>query len=134
NRMRKKSSQKEIRIIWNNVQRVNHKNQFIPTSVLTRTGKIPVITARASGTNNVSTARHSFNRQVVPTNAAMKVNNVKPIVNNARPKSDFHKSVSPLRKSLNRTTTLRTNFSYQKVNIAEVNAVSVVGGKKGNYC
>ncbi|GKE46866.1 hypothetical protein Tco_1478124, partial [Tanacetum coccineum] len=45
--------------------------------VLTRTGKIPVNTARASGTNNVSTARHNFNRHAVPTNAAMKVNTVK---------------------------------------------------------
>ncbi|GJX88057.1 hypothetical protein Tco_0340071 [Tanacetum coccineum] len=85
NSMRKKSSQREIRPIWNNVQRVNHKNQFVPTAVLTRTGKIPVNTARASGTNNVSTARHNFNRQAVPTNAAMKVNTVKPIVNRVRP-------------------------------------------------
>ncbi|GKA75837.1 putative ribonuclease H-like domain-containing protein [Tanacetum coccineum] len=81
NKLRKKSSQREIRPIWNNVQRVNHQNQFVPTAVLTRTGKIPVSTARASGTNNVSTARHNFNRQAVPTNAAMKVNTVKPIVN-----------------------------------------------------
>ncbi|GJW00840.1 ribonuclease H-like domain-containing protein [Tanacetum coccineum] len=119
NRMRKKSSQREIRPIWNNVQRVNHKNQFVPTAVLTRTGKIPVNTVRTSGTNTVNTARHNFNRQAVPTNAAMKVNTVKPIVNNARPKGDFRKSVSPFRKSLNKTTTLRTNFSYQKVNTAE---------------
>ncbi|GKF44863.1 hypothetical protein Tco_0131415, partial [Tanacetum coccineum] len=35
NSMRKKSSQREIRPIWNNVQRVNHKNQFVPTAVLT---------------------------------------------------------------------------------------------------
>ncbi|GJU38483.1 putative ribonuclease H-like domain-containing protein [Tanacetum coccineum] len=54
NSMRMKSSQREIRPIWNNV---------------------------ASGTNNVSTARHHFNRQTVPTNAAIKVNTVKPIVN-----------------------------------------------------
>ncbi|GJU75103.1 putative ribonuclease H-like domain-containing protein [Tanacetum coccineum] len=130
NRMRKKSSQREIRPIWNNVQRMNHRNQFVPKAVLTRTGKIPVNTARASGTNTVNTARHNVNRQAVPTNAANIVNTVKPIVNNARPKSDFHKSVSPFRKSLNRTTTLRTNFSYQKVNTAEVNAVSAVGGKR----
>ncbi|GJT00534.1 putative ribonuclease H-like domain-containing protein [Tanacetum coccineum] len=103
NNMRKKSSQREIRPIWNNVQRVNHKNQFVPTSVLTRTGKIPVNTARASGTNNVSTARHDFNRQAVPTNVAMKVNIVKLIVNRVRPAN---------------------------VNTAEVNAVSAVGGKR----
>ncbi|GKA33412.1 putative ribonuclease H-like domain-containing protein [Tanacetum coccineum] len=130
NRMRKKSSQREIRPIWNNVQRMNHKNQFVPKAILTRTGKIPVNTARASGTNTINTARHNVNRQAVPTNAANIVNTVKPIVNNARLKSDFHKFVSPFRKSLNRITSLRTKFSYQKVNTAEVNAVSAVGGKR----
>ncbi|GJT84740.1 putative ribonuclease H-like domain-containing protein [Tanacetum coccineum] len=33
---------------WNNVQRVNKQNQFVPSVVLIRTGKIPVSTARAS--------------------------------------------------------------------------------------
>ncbi|GJU05649.1 hypothetical protein Tco_1122079 [Tanacetum coccineum] len=130
NRMSKGSSQREIRPVWNNVQRMNHQNQFVPKAVLTRTGKIPVNTARTSGTNTVNTARHNFNRQAVPINAARKVNTVKPIVNNARPKAGFHKSVSPFRKSFNRTTTLRTNFSKQKVNTAEVNAVSAVKGKR----
>ncbi|GJX11406.1 hypothetical protein Tco_0201265 [Tanacetum coccineum] len=97
NKLRKKSSQREIRPIWNNVQRVNHQNQFVPTAVLTRTDKISVSTTRASSTNNVSTARHNFNKQAVPTNAAMKVDTVKPIVN--------------------------------RVDSAEENAVSVVGGK-----
>ncbi|GJV80507.1 hypothetical protein Tco_1516377, partial [Tanacetum coccineum] len=43
-------------------------------SVLTRTGRIPV-----------NTARHHFNSQAVPTNAARKVYTVKPIVNNDYP-------------------------------------------------
>ncbi|GJU95656.1 ribonuclease H-like domain-containing protein [Tanacetum coccineum] len=59
---------------------------FFPKAVLTRTGKIQVNTTRTSGTNIVNTARHNFNRQAVSTNAARKVNTVKPIVNNARPK------------------------------------------------
>ncbi|GJV45500.1 putative ribonuclease H-like domain-containing protein [Tanacetum coccineum] len=130
NSMRMKSSQREIRPIWNNVQRVNHQNQFVPTAVLTRTGKIPVNTARASGTKNVSTARHSFNRQAVLTSAAMKVNTVKPIVNRVRPTTVFHKTHSPFSKPFNKTTTLRTNFSKQKVNTAKLNAVSVVEGKR----
>ncbi|GJT41449.1 putative ribonuclease H-like domain-containing protein [Tanacetum coccineum] len=33
---------------WNNVQRVNKQNQFVPSAVLTRTGKIPVNTTKAS--------------------------------------------------------------------------------------
>ncbi|GJT01838.1 putative ribonuclease H-like domain-containing protein [Tanacetum coccineum] len=80
NRLNRISSQRGIRPIWNNVQRVNNQNKFVPTAVLTRTGKILVNTARASGTKNVSTARHSFNRQAVLTSVAMKVNIVKPIL------------------------------------------------------
>ncbi|GJY69446.1 hypothetical protein Tco_0472428 [Tanacetum coccineum] len=57
-----------------------------------------LVNRRAMGTNNVSTARHNFNRQAVPTNAAMKVNTVKTIL-------------------------------HTKVNTAEVNALSAVGGK-----
>ncbi|GJX38807.1 putative ribonuclease H-like domain-containing protein [Tanacetum coccineum] len=119
NRLNKNSSQREIRPIWNNVQRVNNQNQFVPRAVLTRTGKIPVNTARASGTKNVSTARHSFNRQAVLTSAAMKVNTVKPIVNRVRPTTVFHKTHSPFSRPFNKTTTLRTNFSKQKVNTAK---------------
>ncbi|GJS64518.1 hypothetical protein Tco_0679082 [Tanacetum coccineum] len=136
----KGTGQRENRPVWNNVNRVNHQNQFVPTAVLTRTGKIQVNTARASSTNNVntvrasstkdvSTARHNFNSQAVPTNAARKVNTVKPIVNNVRPKTIFHKTYSPIRRPFNRTTTSRTKFSNQKVNTAEVKSVSAVGGK-----
>ncbi|GKC25162.1 hypothetical protein Tco_1027312 [Tanacetum coccineum] len=129
-RMCKGTGQRENRPVWNNVQRVNHQNQFVPTAVLTRTGRIQVNTARASSTNNVNTARHNFNSQAVPTNAARKVHTVKPIVNNVRPKTIFHKTYSPIRRPFNRTTVLRTKFSNQKVNTAEVKAVSVVGGKR----
>ncbi|GJS78216.1 putative ribonuclease H-like domain-containing protein [Tanacetum coccineum] len=92
NRMSKGSSQREIRPVWNNVQRMNHQNQFVPKAVLTRTGKIPVNTTRTSDTNTVNTARHNFNRHAVPINAIGK---------------------------LILTIALRTNFSKQKVNTAE---------------
>ncbi|GKB47231.1 hypothetical protein Tco_0897984 [Tanacetum coccineum] len=110
NRMSKWSSQREIRPVWNNVQRMNHQNQFVPTAVLTRTRMIPVNTARISDTNTLNTARHNFNSQAIPIKVARKVNTVKPIVNNARPKAGFHKFVSPFRKSFNKTTALRTIF------------------------
>ncbi|GJX01086.1 putative ribonuclease H-like domain-containing protein [Tanacetum coccineum] len=87
-------------------------------------------TARASGTKNVSTARHSFNIQAVLTSAAMKVNTIKPIMNRVKPTIVFHKTHSPFSKPSNKTITLRTNFSKQKVNTAKVNAVSAVGGKR----
>ncbi|GKC43172.1 hypothetical protein Tco_1060894 [Tanacetum coccineum] len=120
----------ENKPIWKNVQRVNHKNQFVPTTVLTRTGKIPVNTVRTSDTNTVNTARHNFNRQAVLTNAARKISIVKPFVNRVRPKTVFHKTHSPLRMPFNNTAALRTNFSKQKVNTADVKPVSAVGGKR----
>ncbi|GJS07439.1 putative ribonuclease H-like domain-containing protein [Tanacetum coccineum] len=81
----KGNGQRENRLVWNNVQKVNHQNKFVPTAVQTGTGRIQVNTARASSTNNVSTARHNFNSQAVSTNPARKVNTVKPIVNNDYP-------------------------------------------------
>ncbi|GJT23760.1 putative ribonuclease H-like domain-containing protein [Tanacetum coccineum] len=126
----RKSSQRELRPMWNNVQRINKQNQFVPAAVLTRTGKILVNTTRASGTKNVSTARQSFNRQAVLTNTAMKVNTVKPIVNRVRPANVFHKTHSQSSRPFKKTTVLSINFSKQKVNTAKVNAVSAVGGKR----
>ncbi|GJV84879.1 hypothetical protein Tco_1524777 [Tanacetum coccineum] len=83
NSMKRNSSQREIRPIWNNVQRVNHMNQFVPIAVLTRTGKILVNTARASVRpktvfhktrspfsrpfNNTTALRTNFTKQKVNT-------------------------------------------------------------------
>ncbi|GJV85049.1 hypothetical protein Tco_1524947 [Tanacetum coccineum] len=66
----------------------------------------------------------------VLTSAAMKVNTVKPIVNKVRPTIVFHKTHSPFLSPFNKTTSLRTNFSKQKVNTAKVNAVSAIEGKR----
>ncbi|GJY00503.1 putative ribonuclease H-like domain-containing protein [Tanacetum coccineum] len=114
---------------WNNVQRVNKQNQFVPLAVQTRTGNNPVNTAKASSTNNFSTARQNVNRQTVLTSTALKVNTVKPIVNNVRPANVFHKTHSQSSRPFKRTTVLRTNFSNQKVYTAKVKEVSTVGGK-----
>ncbi|GJZ99734.1 hypothetical protein Tco_0672285 [Tanacetum coccineum] len=81
----KGTGQGENRPVWNNVQRLNHQNQFVPTAV-----------PRASSTNNVNTARHNFSSQAIPTNAARKVHTVKPIVNNVRLKLFFIKLIQLL--------------------------------------
>ncbi|GJY01225.1 putative ribonuclease H-like domain-containing protein [Tanacetum coccineum] len=104
---------------WNNVQRVNKQNQFVPSAVLTRTGIIPVNTARTSSTKNFSTARQSVNRQTVLTSTAMKVNTVKPIMNRVRPVNVFYKTHSSSSRPFKRPTVLRTDFSKQKVNTAK---------------
>ncbi|GJS38135.1 putative ribonuclease H-like domain-containing protein [Tanacetum coccineum] len=115
----KGNGQGENRPVWNNVQRLNHQNKFVPTAILTRTGRIPV-----------NIASHNFNRQAVSTSAARKVNAIIPIVNENRPRNNLNKSHLPIRRPFNRTTTPRTNLSNQKVNTAEVKAVSAIGGKR----
>ncbi|GKC85285.1 hypothetical protein Tco_1141002, partial [Tanacetum coccineum] len=88
-------------------------------AVLTRTGRIPI-----------NTASHNCNSQAVSTSAARKVNAVRPIVNENRPRNNFHKTYSPIKRPFNRTTAPRTKFSNQKVNTAEVKAVSDVEEKR----
>ncbi|GKF97361.1 hypothetical protein Tco_0293182 [Tanacetum coccineum] len=108
----KDTGQGENRPVWNNVQRLNHQNKFVPKAILTKTGIFPVNTAS----------------QVATTSTARKVNTARPIVNEIRPGNNFYKSHSPIRRPFNRTTTPRTDFSNHKVNIAGVKAVSAVGG------
>ncbi|GKB38287.1 putative ribonuclease H-like domain-containing protein, partial [Tanacetum coccineum] len=52
--------QGEKRLVWNNVQRMNHKNKFVPKAVLTKTGKFPINATRqnlSSQTASSSTVR-----------------------------------------------------------------------------
>ncbi|GJS53188.1 putative ribonuclease H-like domain-containing protein, partial [Tanacetum coccineum] len=128
-RVSKGTGPKENRPVWNNMKRMNHQNQFIPTALLTRTGKLQVNTTKTSGTNKVSIAIQNTNCQAVPTSAGRKVNTVKPKVNDNRPKTTFHKVHSYFKRPFQRTTATKTNFSNQKVNTAGDKAVSAVGEK-----
>ncbi|GKE45821.1 hypothetical protein Tco_1473105 [Tanacetum coccineum] len=127
--MSKGNGTRERKPTWNNVQRVNKQNQFVPLAVQTRTGNNPLNTAKASSTNSFSTARQKVNKQTVLTSTALKVNTVKPIVNDVRPANVFHKTHSPSSRPFKRTTVLRTNFSKQKVYTVKVKEVSTVGRK-----
>ncbi|GJS33965.1 retrovirus-related pol polyprotein from transposon TNT 1-94 [Tanacetum coccineum] len=49
--LRKGTGHKEVRPIWNNTQRINHQNKFVPTTVLTRVSKEKVNTVRVNGVN-----------------------------------------------------------------------------------
>ncbi|GJY88791.1 hypothetical protein Tco_0503419 [Tanacetum coccineum] len=69
--------------------------------------------------------------QAVSTSAARKVNAVRPIVNENRPRNNFHKSHSPIRRPFNRTTAPRAKFSNQKVNTEEVKDKSSEAKNKG---
>ncbi|GJY10005.1 putative ribonuclease H-like domain-containing protein [Tanacetum coccineum] len=113
----KGTGQGENRPVWNNVQRLNHQNKFVPKAVLTKTGIFPV-----------NTARQNLSSQAATTSTTRKVNTARPIVNEIKPRNNFYKSHSPNRRPFNRTKAPRTKFSNQKVNTASLKAVSAVGG------
>ncbi|GJR02036.1 putative ribonuclease H-like domain-containing protein [Tanacetum coccineum] len=87
----KATCQREVRPVWNNAQRVNHQNKltyphprrnFVPSSVITNPGKVPV-----------NTTKQSFSRAAVSNSIARDVNIVasRPTVNGAKPSSNvFH--------------------------------------------
>ncbi|GJZ19851.1 hypothetical protein Tco_0556441 [Tanacetum coccineum] len=106
--------QRENKPVWNNVQRLNHQNKFVPTPVLTRTGRFPINTAS----------------QAASTNTARKVNTVRPILNEIRPRNNFFKSHSPTRRPFYKTTTPKDNFLNHTVNTAGGKTVSAIGGKR----
>ncbi|GJS59058.1 putative ribonuclease H-like domain-containing protein [Tanacetum coccineum] len=106
----KGTGQGENRPVWNNVQRLNHQNKFVPKAVLTKTGIFPV-----------NTARQNLSSQAATTSTARKVNTARPIVNEIRLRNNFYKSHSPIRRPFNRTTSPKANFSNRKVNTVEDN-------------
>nr|GEW10007.1 copia protein [Tanacetum cinerariifolium] len=115
----KSTGPKENRPVWNTVQILNHQNKFVPTRVLTKTGRFPI-----------NAARQNFSSQTSSTSIARKDNTTKPVVNEIRPRNNVYKLHLPIKSPFNRTTTPKDNFSYHKVNTAGDKTVSVVGGNK----
>ncbi|GJU61440.1 putative ribonuclease H-like domain-containing protein [Tanacetum coccineum] len=137
--MNKKQSQdpkqKKIRPSWNNTQRLNHKNQFVPIAVLTRSGTIPFNTDRSSGTNHVSTARQNVstarqNCPAIPTRTVGKVSTVSTKMNDYSPNTNFKTNHSSIKRPLSSSEALATKSSKPKVHTVRGKQVSVAGVKR----
>ncbi|GJR78299.1 putative ribonuclease H-like domain-containing protein [Tanacetum coccineum] len=134
---------RENKPVWNNTNRVNHFNKFVPTAVLTRAGTIPVNTVRPSSTNQVSTARQNARisitnqvssarpniSQTVLTSPNKTVSTARPIVHDFRPRH-FSKSHSPNKTPFQKSTAPKPNFSNQEVSTGKVKSVSAIEGKR----
>ncbi|GJT61129.1 ribonuclease H-like domain-containing protein [Tanacetum coccineum] len=126
----KATGQREVRPVWNNAQRANHQNKlthphprrnFVPSVVITNSGKVPV-----------NTAKQSFPRAAVSNSTARYVNTAasKPTVNDAKPSSNvFHKSHSSVKRTFNQRKTPKNSDLKEKVNTAKVNNVTTAGPK-----
>ncbi|GJY30826.1 hypothetical protein Tco_0414321 [Tanacetum coccineum] len=128
NNVKKGTGQREVRPVWNNAMRTNHQNfsnsrrNFAPTTVLTKSGLVPI-----------STARQSSSRAAAPVSTARPIKTVapKPFVNvvKSRPNA-FQKSHSPSRRSFYQHTTLKNRNLNNRVNTVKVNSVNTAKGKK----
>ncbi|GKC70693.1 hypothetical protein Tco_1116576 [Tanacetum coccineum] len=131
------TGQMEIRLVWNNAQRVNHQNKlthphpkrnFVPTVVATKSGQVPVNAAKQNSpraATSISTAR--------PVNTATP----KPKVNAALPTPySYFKAHSPLvllrEIRIMLLSPQHAGFGDQKdekVKTARVNNVTTAGSK-----
>ncbi|GJR62329.1 hypothetical protein Tco_1504491, partial [Tanacetum coccineum] len=101
----KGTGQGENRPVWNNVQRLNHQNKFVPKAVLTKIGIFPI-----------NAARQNPSSQAAETSTARKVNTARPIMNEIKQRNNFYKSHSPIRRPFNKSIASKANFTNPKVN------------------
>nr|GEU65455.1 hypothetical protein [Tanacetum cinerariifolium] len=118
-RKNKLNCQRNDRPVWSNVQRLNHKNKFVPTSILTKTDRFLV-----------NAARQNFSSHAASNSTVRKVNTDRQTVNAIRPRDNLFKYPAPIRRPFNRTTAPKAHFTNHKVNNARVKTVSAVGGKQ----
>ncbi|GJW17016.1 putative ribonuclease H-like domain-containing protein [Tanacetum coccineum] len=128
NKGKKGTDERESKPVWNDAMRTNHQNfsnnrrNFSPKAVLTKSGKVPI-----------STARQSSPRAAVPISTAKPVNTAAPksLVNDAKNRSNvFQKRHSPTRRPFHQETTLKNRNLKNKVNTVKTNSVNTVKIKR----
>ncbi|GJX76552.1 ribonuclease H-like domain-containing protein [Tanacetum coccineum] len=111
--------------VWNNANRVNHANHFVPRPVQLNTGRANVNTGRAnvnsvrqnvnSVRSNVNTGSFNINtvkaKQPINTSNSNRFSPVRPQVNKFNQRSHFSKSHSPVRRPIVRNTA-RMTYSH----------------------
>nr|GEZ19736.1 hypothetical protein [Tanacetum cinerariifolium] len=120
--------QREVRLVWNNAMRTNHQNflnfkrNFAPTAVLTKSGIVPI-----------STARQSSSRAAAPVNDARPINTVasKPLVNVAKPRENALQTTHSLSsRPFYQQTAIKNRNLNNNVNAAKANSVNTAKGNK----
>ncbi|GJW17944.1 retrovirus-related pol polyprotein from transposon TNT 1-94 [Tanacetum coccineum] len=121
--------------VWNNANKVNHANQFVPRPVQLNTGRANVNSVRPnvntgratvnsvrqnvnSVRSNVNTGSFNINivkaKQPVPTSNSNSFSHVRPQVNKINQRSHFSKSHSPVRRPIVRNTARMTYYHAVK--------------------
>nr|GEV94448.1 hypothetical protein [Tanacetum cinerariifolium] len=124
----KETIQREVRPVWNNAKRSNHQNfsnsrrNFAPTTVLTKSGIVPV-----------NAARQSSSRAATPVSAARPINTStsKPLLNVAKPRKNALQTTHSLsRRHFYQQTTLKNRNLNNNVNTVKENSINTAKGNK----
>ncbi|GJX26135.1 putative ribonuclease H-like domain-containing protein, partial [Tanacetum coccineum] len=113
--MGKVTGHRDVRPVWNNTWRINHQNKFVPSAVLTRSGRVPVSAAKQSSFRAATSI--GAVKQVNISTHTNKVNASKLRTN------DFNKSNSPIRRPFYKSTAPNIRI----LNTIRVNGVNIVG-------
>ncbi|GJX17574.1 ribonuclease H-like domain-containing protein [Tanacetum coccineum] len=122
------TSQRAVRPVWNNAQRVNHqiklthlhlKRNFVPTAVATNFRLVPVNAAKQSSPR--ATTSISIGRPVNTTESKPRVNSASLI------KYSYFKAHSPLRRTFNQKSAVKTNNFNKKAYTVKLNNVTTAG-------
>nr|GEW70887.1 RNA-directed DNA polymerase, eukaryota, reverse transcriptase zinc-binding domain protein [Tanacetum cinerariifolium] len=129
----KATGQREVRLVKNNAQRVNHQNfsnnltrlhpkrNFVPTAVATKSGQVPVNTTKQSSpkaATSISTVR--------PINTAVH----KPKMNDALPTNySYFQTHSSIKRPINKRTVVTDINFNKKISTVKVNNVTTARPK-----
>nr|GEW22179.1 ribonuclease H-like domain-containing protein [Tanacetum cinerariifolium] len=123
----KKTGQREVRPVWNHAMTINHQNlsnsrkNFTPTTVLTKSGIVPI-----------STARQSSLRVAAPVSTTKPINTAtpKPIVNVTKSRQNtFQKTHLLSRRPFHKQTSLKNIYLVNTTKVKYVNTVFTAKGK-----
>ncbi|GJZ03199.1 hypothetical protein Tco_0521160 [Tanacetum coccineum] len=97
--------------VWNNADRINHANHFVPRSVILNSGRPNVNSVRPNVNTvrtNINSVRQNVNsvrpKQPVPTSTSPNFSSERPQVNKFNQRSNFSKSHSSVRRPFAKNT------------------------------
>ncbi|GJY76325.1 hypothetical protein Tco_0481441 [Tanacetum coccineum] len=126
------TGQREVRLVWNNAQRVNHQNKLTHPHPKRNFGSPTAKFLTKSGNVLVNTAKQSSSRAAVSNSTARYVNTAasRPTMNGAKPCSNvFHKSHSSVKRTIYQRTAPKNSDFKEKVNTTKINNVTTAGTK-----
>ncbi|GJV75686.1 putative ribonuclease H-like domain-containing protein [Tanacetum coccineum] len=126
-------SQRMVKPVWNNAQRVIHQNFAKKTHPCVKKNMVPKAVLIKSGLVSINTARQNISKTAVLVNTARQVNTTysKLTVNAARPMSYLSNTThSTIKRPIHKNTTFKNSNINQRVNTVRDKNVNIARSKE----